>query len=172
MHLICIDGSKFKNRENPAPEIYDSMLEQGCPRYHNGKPETMQELNVYCNLRKLPRRKSDKRLVLVFYDSCTPPLATGGPTPPNPPLPRGGNLVHNPSLATGGTTPPNPPLPREGTEGGVGFSDAFLYDLSNFDGAICVVRNSPNIPLQSFSPYQPHLVDAIARWIKGIALEN
>jgi hypothetical protein len=39
-----------------------------------------------------------------------------------------------------------------------GFSETFLDALSRFDGAICVISNQPNIPLQSFSPNQPNLV--------------
>jgi hypothetical protein len=66
IHLICIDGSKFINSDNPAAEIYDQMLDRDCPERQNGEPETMQALKVYWNSL---RRKSDRISVLVFYEN-------------------------------------------------------------------------------------------------------
>ncbi len=67
IHLICIDGSQFIERDRPAAEIYDQMLDQNCPEC-DSVPETMPALKLYWNSLK---RKSDKRLVLVFYASST-----------------------------------------------------------------------------------------------------
>jgi adenylate kinase family enzyme len=67
IHLICIDGSQFIEPDRPAAEIYDQMLDQKCPECDR-VPETMPALKLYWNSLK---RKSDKRLVLVFYASST-----------------------------------------------------------------------------------------------------
>ena len=42
------------------------MLDQDCSERQNGEPETMQALKVYWNSL---RRKSDRILVLVFYEN-------------------------------------------------------------------------------------------------------
>lgn len=75
IHLICIDGSKFIDRNNPAAKIYTEMLRSGCPKCEDGTPKTMPELQTYWDL-----LDTDKRVVLVFYEG----------TPPSPPLARGG----------------------------------------------------------------------------------
>jgi DNA replication protein DnaC len=67
IHLICIDGSQFIERDRPAAEIYDQMLDQNCPEC-DSVPETMLALKLYWSSLK---RKSDKRVVLVFYASST-----------------------------------------------------------------------------------------------------
>ncbi len=64
VHLICIDGSQFIDRDNPAAEIYIEMVEQGCQERQQGEPTTMQALKVYWK-----QIKSDKRVVLVFYEN-------------------------------------------------------------------------------------------------------
>jgi hypothetical protein len=38
--------SQFIDPENPAPEIYDLMLNQKCPEWQNGYPDTMQKLKL------------------------------------------------------------------------------------------------------------------------------
>jgi len=53
-----------------------------------------------------------------------------------------------------------------------GFSDSFLKALSKFDGAICVVCEPGDIPLQNFSPQQQDLVAAIVQWIEKVITEN
>jgi len=60
--LICIDGSKFIERDNPASKIYAEMVKGGCPKCEAGIPKTMLELQTYWDL-----LESDKRVVLVFY---------------------------------------------------------------------------------------------------------
>jgi len=70
IHVICIDGSQFIEPDRPAAEIYDQMLDQNCqpPLECDPVPETMPALKLYWNSLK---RKSDKRVVLVFYASST-----------------------------------------------------------------------------------------------------
>lgn len=63
LHLICIDASKFINRDNPATKIYTEMVKSGCPKCEEGTPKTMQELQAYWDL-----LDTDKRVVLVFYE--------------------------------------------------------------------------------------------------------
>ncbi|MCL1472339.1 HEAT repeat domain-containing protein [Argonema antarcticum] len=126
IHLICIDGSKFVEPDNPALEIYDQMLDAGCLEREHREPETMQELKFYFHWL---RRKWQRNLVLVFYEN------------------------------------PKPPAPQ-------GFSDIFLNDLSRFDGAICVVSEQANIPLQSFSPDRSNLIADIVAWIEEKMMED
>jgi HEAT repeat protein len=64
IHLICINGSKFIDRDNPATKIYTEMVKSGCPRCEDSTPKTMQELQAYWDL-----LDSDKRVVLVFYEN-------------------------------------------------------------------------------------------------------
>ncbi|MFE1745380.1 NACHT domain-containing protein [Coleofasciculus sp. H7-2] len=66
IHLICIDGSKFIDCENPTLDIYDRLMSQGFPERQNGEPETLQQMKFYWHQL---RRKSDRQLVLVFYES-------------------------------------------------------------------------------------------------------
>lgn len=70
MQLICIDGSKFIDRDNPATKIYTQMVKAGCPKCNDGTPKTMAELQAYWDL-----LESDKLVILLFYenqDSSTP----------------------------------------------------------------------------------------------------
>ncbi|MEG4047256.1 NACHT C-terminal alpha/beta 1 domain-containing protein [Microcoleus sp. Pol17_C1] len=64
--LICIDTHQFIDPENPAPEIYDQMLNQKCPEWQNGYPDTMQKLKLYWNYL---RRQSEISLFFICYDS-------------------------------------------------------------------------------------------------------
>jgi hypothetical protein len=76
IHLTCIDGSQFIERDRPAAEIYDQMLDQNCPEC--GKvPETMHALKLYWNSLK---RNNDKRVILVFYASSTDTTPDEGTT--------------------------------------------------------------------------------------------
>jgi HEAT repeat protein len=63
IHLICLNGSKFIDRNNPATKIYTEMVKSGCPKCEDGTPKTMQELQAYWDL-----LDTDKRVVLVFYE--------------------------------------------------------------------------------------------------------
>jgi predicted NACHT family NTPase len=80
IHLICIDGSEFIERDRPAAEIYDQMLDQNCPECAS-VPETMPALKLYWNSLK---RNSDKRVVLVFYASSTDTTPDEGTALPCP----------------------------------------------------------------------------------------
>ena len=53
-----------------------------------------------------------------------------------------------------------------------GFSDSFLKAFSKFDRAICIVCETEDIPLPTFSPSQPDLVAAVVAWIRRSILEN
>jgi hypothetical protein len=64
--LICIDTYQFIDPENPAPEIYDQMLNQNYPEWQNGYPDTMQKLKIYWNSL---RRQSEIPLFFMCYDS-------------------------------------------------------------------------------------------------------
>jgi len=64
--LLCIDSHPFIESENPAPEIYDQMLNQNCPEWQNGYPDTMQKLKLYWNSL---RRQSEIPLFFICYDS-------------------------------------------------------------------------------------------------------
>ncbi|MGQ4648940.1 HEAT repeat domain-containing protein [Lyngbya aestuarii] len=66
IQLICIDGSKFIDRDNPAAKIYTEMVKGGCLRCDDGIPKTMTELQAYWDL-----LESDKRVILLFHDSTS-----------------------------------------------------------------------------------------------------
>ena len=125
--LICIDTHQIIDPENPAPEIYDLMLNQKCPEWQNGYPETMQKLKLYWNYL---RRNSENPLFFICYDSTA---LTATPT---------------------------------------GISLPFLTALSKFDGAICVVWETGEIGLQTFSPTQPNLIADIVGWMREKMIEN
>ncbi|WP_017720343.1 NACHT C-terminal alpha/beta 1 domain-containing protein [Kamptonema formosum] len=61
---ICIDGSKFIDRHNPAAKIYAEMVKAGCPKCADGTPQTMPALQTYWDL-----LETDKRIALVFYEN-------------------------------------------------------------------------------------------------------
>jgi hypothetical protein len=66
LKLICIDTNQFIDPENPAPEIYDEMLNQNCPEWQNGYLDTMQKLKIYWNSL---RRQSEIPRFFICYDS-------------------------------------------------------------------------------------------------------
>jgi hypothetical protein len=68
VQLICIDSSKFLERDNPATKIYNEMRRQGCPKSEDSKPKIMAQLQDYWDELNL---ESDKHLVLVFYESTS-----------------------------------------------------------------------------------------------------
>ncbi|GET40422.1 PBS lyase HEAT domain protein repeat-containing protein [Microseira wollei NIES-4236] len=72
--LICIDNHQFIDPENPAAEIYDEMLNQNCPEWQNGYPDTMQKLKLYWNYL---RRISEIPLFFICYDSTALSTPTG-----------------------------------------------------------------------------------------------
>jgi HEAT repeat protein/transcriptional regulator with XRE-family HTH domain/ABC-type dipeptide/oligopeptide/nickel transport system ATPase subunit len=158
IHLICIDGSKFIDRDNPAPKIYAEMVKAGCPKCEDGIPKTMQELQFYWDL-----LESNKRVVLVFYEG----------TPSSFSLLRGGtkegvgfreSFLDALSKFDGAiaivTSPPAPLLQGEASKSGSPTSsqgDRSSYEEVGGWGS-----------LQCFSSSQPQLIEAIAGWIRAI----
>ncbi|PSB49165.1 hypothetical protein C7B80_02920 [Cyanosarcina cf. burmensis CCALA 770] len=70
VQLVCIDGGKFADRDNPVLKIYREMQSQGCPIYSDGRPTGIAQLQDYWD--EL-RQDSDKQVVLVFYENSTAP---------------------------------------------------------------------------------------------------
>ena len=66
--LVYIDGSQIIDRLNPAPEIYDQILDQGYRESSGKTPSTMQKLKLYY---KSLWRDNDKKLILVLYENPT-----------------------------------------------------------------------------------------------------
>lgn len=62
--LICIDGSKFIEPDNPSGKIYSEMVKQGCSKSDDGIPKTMPNLQAYWDL-----LDSEKQIVLVLYEN-------------------------------------------------------------------------------------------------------
>lgn len=62
--LICIDASKFIERDNPSGKIYSEMVKQGCSKSDDGTPKTMLELQTYWDL-----LDNEKQIVLVLYEN-------------------------------------------------------------------------------------------------------
>ncbi|SKB13452.1 hypothetical protein PL11201_510080 [Planktothrix sp. PCC 11201] len=51
LQLLCIDGSKFDNRDNPAADIYLQLVKKHhCPKSTEGTPRTLTELKIYWQL--------------------------------------------------------------------------------------------------------------------------
>ncbi len=72
--LICVDGSKFIDRDNPAANIYNEMRRANCPKCADGTPKTMVDLQSYWDELTL---ESEQATVLVFYNSLTAPELSG-----------------------------------------------------------------------------------------------
>ena len=64
--IIFIATRRFIDAENPAIDIYDQMLEQNCPVFEYGLPETLSKLRLYRHL--LPQKSNKSKLILLFYD--------------------------------------------------------------------------------------------------------
>ncbi|MBE9144720.1 NACHT C-terminal alpha/beta 1 domain-containing protein [Planktothrix mougeotii] len=62
--LICIDGNKFIERDNPSGKIYSEMVKHGCSKSDDGIPKTMLDLQTYWDL-----LDSEKQMVLVLYEN-------------------------------------------------------------------------------------------------------
>jgi hypothetical protein len=125
VQLICLDGSRLIEPNNLAAEIYDQMLDLGCPERPNGEPITLPQLKLYWHSL---RRQSNKLLVMVLYHASNP-------------------------------------SPQ--------FSPRFLDALSKFEGEISLISDDfLSVPLPTFSPSQPNLVEAILSWIHQTILES
>ncbi|NES87321.1 MAG: hypothetical protein F6K10_41740 [Moorea sp. SIO2B7] len=68
VQLICIDGSKFIDRHNPATKIYTEIVKGGCRKSEDGTPKIMPDLQAYWDLLEID---SDRRIVLIFYEDPT-----------------------------------------------------------------------------------------------------
>ncbi|MEG4342727.1 NACHT domain-containing protein [Microcoleus sp. A003_D6] len=53
-----------------------------------------------------------------------------------------------------------------------GCSPTFLEALTRFDGTICLIADTPHPPLQTFSPHDPDLLQAVANWVKRVHFES
>ncbi|ACB51915.1 hypothetical protein cce_2567 [Crocosphaera subtropica ATCC 51142] len=67
-HIIWIESNRFIDSDNPSIDIYDQMLEQDCPPFDHGLPETLSKLRLYWHL--LQRKSPKSPLVLLFYDEA------------------------------------------------------------------------------------------------------
>ncbi|MGA9383097.1 MAG: hypothetical protein WBV73_30410, partial [Phormidium sp.] len=66
--LLCIDGSKFDNRDNPATDIYLQLVKKHhCPKSTEGTPRTLTELKIYWQLLDW-----EKHPILIFYEETKP----------------------------------------------------------------------------------------------------
>ncbi|MCT7975135.1 HEAT repeat domain-containing protein [Laspinema olomoucense] len=74
LQLICIDGSKFIDKDNPAAKIYNEMRRANCPKRADGTPKTMADLQSYWDELTL---ESEQAIVLVFYETLTAPEMSG-----------------------------------------------------------------------------------------------
>ncbi|WP_254563677.1 HEAT repeat domain-containing protein [Oscillatoria sp. HE19RPO] len=74
LQLICIDGSKFIDKDNPAAKIYNEMRRANCPKSADGTPKTMADLQSYWDELTL---ESEQPIVLVFYETLTAPEMSG-----------------------------------------------------------------------------------------------
>ncbi|MCL1471333.1 HEAT repeat domain-containing protein [Argonema antarcticum] len=150
--LICIDTHQIIDPENPAPEIYDLMLNQKCPEWQNGYPETMQKLKLYWNYL---RRISEIPLFFICYDSTA--LST---TPTGFSLPFLTALSKFDGAICVVTSPPNP---LSATERG---------SKNNSPSSVAGEGVRGWGSLQTFSPSQPNLIADIVGWMREKMIEN
>jgi hypothetical protein len=68
VQLLCIDGSKFDNRDNPAADIYLQLVKKyQCPKSTEGTPRTLPDLKIYFSLLDW-----EKHPILIFYEETKP----------------------------------------------------------------------------------------------------
>ncbi len=67
VHLIWIDIDQFIEPENPALDIYDQMLDQECPEFVHGLPDSMVKLRLYWH--SLERQKVNTKTPALFFYS-------------------------------------------------------------------------------------------------------
>ncbi|MEG3941351.1 NACHT domain-containing protein [Microcoleus sp. S36b_A3] len=73
LQLLCIDGSKFIDSDNPATDIYLQLVKKHhCPKSTEGTPRTLAELKIYWQLLDW-----DKHPILIFYEDPTSPATRG-----------------------------------------------------------------------------------------------
>ncbi|MCL1464649.1 HEAT repeat domain-containing protein [Argonema galeatum] len=150
--LICIDTHQFIDPENPAPEIYDQMLNQNCPEWQNGYPETMQKLKLYWNYL---RRINENPLFFICYDSTA---LTATPTGFSLPFLTALSKFDGAICVV--TSPPNS---LSATERGSNNNSPSSVAGEGVRGWGC---------LQTFSPSQPNLIADIVGWMREKMIEN
>jgi hypothetical protein len=156
IHLICIDGSQFIEPDRPAAEIYDQMLDQNCPEC-DSVPDTMPALKLYWNSL---RRKSNKRVVLVFYASIADATPDEGTTMSCP----YSETFLNALSKFGGaiclvTSPSAPVLRGEGSKSSSGSPSSPWGEGARGWGS-----------LQVFAP--SHAIANVVAWIRAIVVEE
>ncbi|WP_376786489.1 NACHT C-terminal alpha/beta 1 domain-containing protein [Planktothrix agardhii] len=68
LQLLCIDGSKFDNPDNPSADIYLQLIKKHhCPKSTEGTPRTLTELKIYWQLLDW-----EKHPILIFYEEAKP----------------------------------------------------------------------------------------------------
>jgi len=68
LQLLCIDGSKFDNPDNPAADIYLQLVKKHhYPKSTEGTPRTLTELKIYWQLLDW-----EKHPILIFYEEAKP----------------------------------------------------------------------------------------------------
>ena len=72
--IIWIESRRFIDPDHPAIDIYDQMLEQNCPVFEYGLPETLSKLRLYWHL--LPEQSTKSPLILLFYDQTNSGLSS------------------------------------------------------------------------------------------------
>ncbi|MDJ0731665.1 MAG: HEAT repeat domain-containing protein [Crocosphaera sp.] len=72
--IIWIDSRRFIDPDNPAIDIYDQMLEQGCSAFDHGLPETLSKLRLYWHL--LQKNSTKSPLILLFHDDPNSSLSS------------------------------------------------------------------------------------------------
>ncbi|OKH39418.1 hypothetical protein NIES2119_06680 [[Phormidium ambiguum] IAM M-71] len=150
--LICIDIDQIIDPENPAPEIYDLMLNQNCPEWQNGYPETMQKLKLYWNYL---RRNSEIPLFFICYDSTA---LTATPTGFSDTFLTALSKFDGAICVV--TSPPNP---LSATERG---------SKNNSPSSVAGEGVRGWGFLQTFSPSQADLISNIIKWIETKILET
>ncbi|ACK64644.1 putative signal transduction protein with Nacht domain [Rippkaea orientalis PCC 8801] len=73
VYLVAIDSGRFIDPNNPPIDMYDQMLEQACPEFEHGIPETMSKLRLYWNTLQRGRQgrtegdRPKTRFILLLY---------------------------------------------------------------------------------------------------------
>lgn len=151
VQLICIDGSKFIDRDNPATKIYNEMRRQGCPTRNEGKAHTMIELQDYWDELAL---ESDKLIVMVFYERpSTSKSLVFSQTFLNALSKFEGAICVVSSVAELLSATPESKIELDNP------SSLHTEEIEGWNS------------LQLFSPNQPKLINNIVGWINAIALE-
>lgn len=150
--LICIDGAKFVDPENPATKIYNEMRLQGCPKSEDDKPKTMAELQDYWDELRI---ESENPLFFICYDSTA---LTATPTGFSDTFLKALSKFDGAICVV--TSPPNPLWATERGSKNNSPSPATEEGVRGWGF------------LQTFSPSQPNLIADIVGWMKEKMMEE